>query len=533
MMPEAETTRRDFIRLSSLATVGTALGSSSAPVMAAQATASAFDINDRFDEFMKEIGGHASDGGGSVTFTGSDPIVRSHFRIGACMAIPAMAAGVGAAAIWRERTGEGQDLSVDLRESVYNTMPYVGLILQKKQAAGVIDPEDNLPRSFTWRPKVNGRELQLPLLFNNPLSFAFFETKDGRMVTPTGLYPQHFVGFLNILGAPPDRAAIAAAIRQWNAEELDDKVGEAGMVMAIHRTKDEWLAHPQGQYLAKLPVIEIEKIGDSNPVPYSPNPTQPLSGIKVVSCSHVIASTTAARTLAEYGADVLHVARDQAVEHEGLIVDVNVGMRSTLLNLKDPSHSDDLRALLKRADVFVEGFRGRAMGGLGFGPEDVAAQRPGIVYLSCRAYGWNGPWWNRAAFDMEALTTTGFTLAEGHGTPRFPPTMVLNDYISGYIGAAGILAALRRRAKEGGSYHVRITLARAAMWFMTLGQFDSLEFDYTAPEHRMIPLRTFKAKTPYGEVDRLAPQVKLSKTPGRWRDPLVAVRGGDLPVWLD
>jgi hypothetical protein len=123
-------------------------------------------------------------------------------------------------------------------------MPYVGLVLQKKQAAGVIDPEDNLPRGFTWRPTVNGRELQLPLLFNNPLSFAFFETKDGRMVTPTGLYPAHFTGFLNILGAPPDRAAIAAAIRRWDAEALDDKVGEAGMVMAIHRTKDEWLCPP-------------------------------------------------------------------------------------------------------------------------------------------------------------------------------------------------------------------------------------------------------------------------------------------------
>ena len=259
-----------------------------------------FSIDASFAEFMKEMGAGASDAGGSVAFTGSDPIVRSHFRIGACMAIPAMAAGVGAAAIWRERTGEGQDLSVDLRESVYNTMPYVGLILKKKQAAGIIDPEDNLPRGFAWRPKVNSRELQLPLLFNNPLSFAFFETKDGRMVTPTGLYPQHFTGFLNILGAPPDRAAIAAAIRQWDAEELDDKVGEAGMVMAIHRTKDEWLAHPQGQYLATLPVIEIEKIGDGPPVPFAPNPTQPLSGIKVVSCSHVIASTTASRTLAEY-----------------------------------------------------------------------------------------------------------------------------------------------------------------------------------------------------------------------------------------
>ena len=90
---------------------------------------------------------------------------------------------------------------------------------------------------------------------------------------------------------------------------------------------------------------------------------------------------------------------------------------------------------------------------------------------------------------------------------------------------------LRRRAREGGSYHVRISLARAAMWFMSLGSFATTEFDPMAPEHRMIPLRTIRAQTPYGEVDRLAPQVKLWKTPGRWRDPLVAVRGGDLPVW--
>ena len=150
---------------------------------------------------MQDIGGRATDAGGTVTFTGRDPIVRSHFRIGACMAIPAMAAATSAAAIWRDRTGQAQDLEVDLRESVYNVLPYVGFVLQKKQALGLIDPDDPLPAGFGWRPTVNDRELQLPLLFGNPLSFAFFETKDGRMVTPTGLYPRHFVGFLNILGA--------------------------------------------------------------------------------------------------------------------------------------------------------------------------------------------------------------------------------------------------------------------------------------------------------------------------------------------
>ena len=86
----------------------------------------------------------------------SDPILRSHFRIGACMAIPAMAAGVGAAAIWKERTGEGQDVKIDLREAVYNTNPAIAIILQIKKAMGMLDPDDPLPENFTFIPTING-----------------------------------------------------------------------------------------------------------------------------------------------------------------------------------------------------------------------------------------------------------------------------------------------------------------------------------------------------------------------------------------
>ena len=108
---------------------------------------------------------------------------------------------------------------------------------------------------------------------------------------------------------------------------------------------------------------------------------------------------------------------------------------------------------------------------------------------------------------------------------------MLNDYIAGYLGAAGVIAALRRRAVEGGSYHVRISLSRAAMWYQSLGRFPTTEFDAMDPEHRMIRPETIKGKTAYGEVHRLAPLAKLSVTPSRWRDPLLVVRGGDLPVW--
>lgn len=528
-----ETTRREFIQSSGLTAVGATLASSLAGAGSArsQSDSSSFEIDAAFAAFMRDIGGSPSDAGGRVLFTGRDPILQSFLRQGACMAIPAMAGGVGAAAVWRERTGQAQELGIDLRQALYGIAPWVRFLADYNIAAGTLPP-NWLPAEWTWDPTVNGRNIQAPFLLGNPLGFQVFETKDGRLITPTGIYPHHFIGFLALIGAGPDLQQITERIRTFDSAELEHMAGEAGTIMGIHRTAAEWAAHPQGQAIANIPVIEIVKIGESDPIPWANNPSAPLSGIRVLSNSHVIASSTASRTLAGYGAEVLHVARDQGFEHDALVVDVNVGMRSTMLDLKNPEQNRVQQRLVPRADVFVEGFRGRKMEELGFGTEELARMKPGIVYLSVRPYGWEGPWKMFAGFDMEALTVTGCTMIEGGGVrPRFPRTFVMNDYIAGYMGAAGVIAALRRRAHEGGSYHVRVHLARCSTWFQSLGLLVDADFENRGPENQLVAPEVIRGQTPYGEVERLAPLVTLSRTPIRWREPLVAVRGGDLPVW--
>jgi len=405
--------RRELLQAAGGIVGGTMLAGNE-PAAAQTARSGDFSIDTAFAEFMRNIGGTPNDSGGSVTFTGHDPIVRSHFRIGTCMAVPAMAAAVGAAAIWRERTGESQDASIDLRQAVYGVAPWMRLLTDEMMALGAMT-HDPLPSDLTWQPSLNGRSLQGPLILGNPLSFGIFETRDGRLVTPRGIYPQHFTGFLSLIGAAPNRRSIAENIKTFYSDELEQMVGKSGNIMGIHRTADEWLQHPQGKYLTTVPLIEIVKIGDSAPIPWTPAPGLPLAGIKALACTHVIASTTAARTLAGYGAEVLHITRDQSFEHDAIYVDCNVGMRSTLLNLKDPAQNKVLQGLLPQADVFLEGFRGRKVGDPGFGPEEIASRKPGIVYLSLRAYGWEGPWRDFAGFDMEACTVTGFTMAEGGG----------------------------------------------------------------------------------------------------------------------
>jgi CoA-transferase family III len=96
-------------------------------------------------------------------------------------------------------------------------------------------------------------------------------------------------------------------------------------------------------------------------------------------------------------------------------------MRSTFLDLKQADHVKALNALIPQADVFMESFSGRGVERLGFAVEEVAKKKPGIVYLSVRCYSWDGPWMNRAGFDMEALKVAGVTMIEGGGDPHSPP----------------------------------------------------------------------------------------------------------------
>jgi len=303
--------RRQFIETAGYTALGLAVASALPKVARAASGNSDFDIDKVFAGFMGDIGGSSDDAGGKVTFTGKDPIVRSHFRIGAAMAIPAMGAGLGAASIWKDRTGQEQDLSVDLRESLYGVNPLIGVVQKLEKAAGLLAKDDPIPDSFTFSPSVNGLFYQAPLMIGHPLSFAVFETKDNRWVTPTAAYPRLYDGFLNVIKASPNTESMANAVKQWNGEELDEAVADAGFILGLHRSAEEWLRHPEGMHLAKTPLIEIVKVGDADPLPYSPNPSRPLSGIKTLSLTHVIAGSCAARSTHTGGARCRSLAYSQ------------------------------------------------------------------------------------------------------------------------------------------------------------------------------------------------------------------------------
>ena len=452
-----------------------------------------FDINAEFRSVMHELGLSPEDTGGKITFVGEDPIFPSVHRLGACISIPIMAGAAGIADIWRQRTGRGQDLTLDLRKAIHGINPSYQIA--------------------------------------NPMIFDFYRTRDGRFFLPTGAYPRMFSSMANFLKCAPNKESLAEAVSKWDSEELDEAAAAAGVVFAIVRTPEEWANHPQGRQLAERPLVEIVKIGDSDPEPFTPA-ARPLSGLRVLAATHVIAGNVMARTLAEHGAEVLQIAHPEEFEHEGLSQDPCAGFTSSAwLNLAQPDDLKRAYELAADADVFVESYRGHKMRDLGMSPEELAKRRPGIVYASVRDYSYDGPWADRGGFDMEALCVTGFTTEEGTPEqPKFPPTTVMNDFIAGYLGAAGIQAALIRRAKEGGSYHVRVNLARCAMWFMSLGKFDT-DVPGTGEQNQLLAPDTITAQTPYGEYVRLAPPMQFSETKPYWRDQVLVVRGSSKPAW--
>jgi crotonobetainyl-CoA:carnitine CoA-transferase CaiB-like acyl-CoA transferase len=468
-----------------------------------------FDINAQFRSVMNELGLSPEDTGGTITFVGEDPIFPSVHRLGACIGIPIMAAAAGIADIWRQRSGRGQDLTLDLRKAIHGINPL-----------------------YKFTPTVNGYPYQAPYMIGNPMAFDLYRTKDGRFFLPTGAYPRLLAGMCTFLRCSPDKDSIAKAVSQWDGMELDEAAADKGLVFALVRTPEEWAAHPQGMQLAEKPLVEVVKIGDSDPEPFTPA-ARPLSGLRVLSATHVIAGNVMSRTLAEHGAEVLQIAHPEEFEHEAFMLDPCAGFTSNAwLDLNQPEARHKAYELVAGADVFVENYRTRKIADLGLSPEELAARRPGIIYASGRCFSYDGPWANRAGFDMEALCVTGFATQEGTpDRPQFPPTKVMNDFIAGYLGAAGIQAALIRRAKEGGSYHVRVNLSRCAMWFNSLGTFDKNAPTPTGEQHQLLAPDTITAQTPYGELIRLAPPVTFSETKPYWEDPVLVVRGSSKPAW--
>jgi hypothetical protein len=317
-------------------------------------------------------------------------------------------------------------------------------------------------------------------------------------------------------------------VARWDGQALEDRLAEAGQCGAMARTADEWARHPQGRALAHQPRVEIIKLGESDPEPL-PTGERPLSGVRVLDLTRILAGPTHARTLAEHGADVLYIASPWLPNLDAFVMDTNHGKLSAYLDLDEPDDAARLRELVRQSDVFAQGYRAGALARRGFGPDELAKLRPGLIYVSINCYGHSGPWEARPGWEQLAQTVTGIVAAQG--TPDRPQRMPVAacDFTTGYLAALGTLVALGRRAREGGSYHVRASLCRSGMWFVRLGATcDPAQATGTGDTAELC----VETDTPFGRLRHLKPALELSETPPFWARPAVPL-GSHQPVWPD
>ena len=422
-----------------------------------------------------------------VTVEGDDPVLPTPFHLGEGASTALALVGQEANRIWQERGGKSQSLAIDIRHAAASLVSYS--LLQVDGAALGRPDRGGPPITWVWRC-ADGRWILLHGSFND---------------TP---------GIIEELGLDMDAEAddIQAAVLKRGSQELEDALGAKGLCAAICRTNDEWLAHPQGQALVSKPVVELTKVGDSPPEPFDAG-ERPLSGVRVLDLTRVLAGPTCARTLAEHGADVLHVASPNLPTFEGFEMDTGHGKRQAYIDLDEPHQAEKLRELIRGADVFSQGFQHRSLQRRGFGVEQVAALRPGIIYVSENAFGHDGPWQERPGWEQLAQATTGVMVIQGgEDHPNLAPA-AMNDYTTGYFAALGTMMALRRRAAEGGSWRVTVSLSQTSMWYYKLGH----DLDPSgAPGLGETSGFTEERDTDYGRMTYVRPPLQMSETWPRW-----------------
>jgi hypothetical protein len=426
-----------------------------------------------------------------VDLTGADPVFPSSFAVGTAAQATIAASALAATQIGHLRGAPRQRVAVDMKHAAQECRSYFTVNGALREA----------------RDKITG----------------IYPCGDGGWVRIHANFAHHRDGAFAILGLPPgegtSREQVVNALTGWRALDFEAVAAQQNMMVAAARSFEEWDQHPQGQAIAAQPLIKIERIGEApaRPLPKYLRGTRPLTDIRVLDLTRIIAGPVCGRALAAYGADVMLLNSPQLPNIE-TIAETSRGKLSALADLNTADGRIALMNLLKSAHIFVQGYRPGGLHDLGFGAQEVARMRPGIVYVSLSAYGEKGPWAGRRGFDSLVQMVCGLDVAEACAAkkpaPKALPMQIL-DHAAGYLMAFGAQVALARQANEGGSWHVKVSLAQTAHWLRGLGRVPS-GMNIAMPSLDKVLETTSSG---YGQLTAVTHSAKLSATPARWTRP--------------
>ncbi len=435
-----------------------------------------------------------------VELTSAEPVLPSSFAVGTAAQASIAAAALAACELGHARGQPRQTVAVDMRHAAL-------------ECVGWFSIDGRVPNAWD--------------------AFSgLYRCADG-WVRVHANFAHHRDGALRLLGLDPataTRPQAEQAMGAWRALDFEETAAQRGLVVAAVRSFDAWDAHAQGRAVAAQPLLSFERIGDAAPraLPAVSDDERPLSGLKVLDLTRILAGPVCGRALAGYGADVMLLNAPHLPNIEA-IADTSRGKLSAQVDLRTEAGRADLARLLAQAHVFVQGYRPGALEARGLSPQALAQVRPGLVMVSLSAYGPAGPWSARRGFDSLVQTASGFNHAEaqaaGSAQPQPLPMQIL-DHATGYLMAFATSAALRRQQEEGGSWHVRVSLAQTGHWLRGLGR---LQDAFGVPRPDATPYLETTASG-FGQLRALRHSALLARTPARWMRSSVPP-GTHPPLW--
>lgn len=310
-------------------------------------------------------------------------------------------------------------------------------------------------------------------------SFYKYKTKDGRKFSAHVYYESQKKIMLETLGIKKDpekfvfgsllfdKIRTRRAVRKFDALDLEEKTFENGACGCMLRTRQEWEESEVGKAVCEMPLYRLTRISNTSKKKYGiyEKKRGPLSGLKVLDLTHIIAGPACTRLLAEAGADVLMIRRGRYVEQEQAMLELDgwAGKNSVQLDFNVPEQLKKAKELVKKADVVVCSYQRGALDKFGLSEKDIHKLNPNVIYGSLMCFS-DTVWATRPGWAPCAEDITGLSIRNGSLKKPVNLNGVPLDYIPGMILFAGIVSAIKKQLTEGGSYTVTASLTRGGYW---------------------------------------------------------------------
>jgi crotonobetainyl-CoA:carnitine CoA-transferase CaiB-like acyl-CoA transferase len=361
-----------------------------------------------------------------------------------------------------------------------------------------------------------------------------YRTKDDRWVAMIGLHPHLRDALMGYFRCANSAAAFQAAVEKKTAQQIEDEVAAINLPLGMVRSPEEWLAHPQGAETSRRPMVDIQQVGAARRRSLGPAKHRPLEGVRVVELSHLVAGPTIGRLLAEQGAEVIKIQPPLGDWIAPLWLDGNWGKKSILLDIKSRHGKARLTELLADADVLVSSQRPGALAAIGLDDAGLQSINPNLVYCAASFAVPGSPWESRRGLEQIAQAVSGVMHANSEGLDE--PTYIsvlINDYLTGYLGAVSAVAALAEREEKGGFWKVGASLTRCATMAASLVEPRDAE-EYAPVTMQDLIDFGVDQETPSGVFTRLAPAVEFSHTPSMALRPVSwPGRDSDMTGWSE